>query len=469
MGASPGDANDATKFFRSARALLRVGLVDGVALAVVVLALASPAAAPYGLALGEPTLYTSAWSLRPIAGLNVIEFLFGALVLLRLLRPAGRTWAQSALDGHLLAFAAVVLAWQLVALLRTPEGLLFQHLDIERIGLVFAGYLVVTRMRFGRAQLRALIGLCGIGLVLAVVYLVVRYGLLESTGFGTSTGRVALLITEDCALVGLPVLLLWGLWVDRLLPDRYRYAPLALAGAVVVIDFASARRGALIFIALVILLRGIGRARRVNSWVLAAMAGALLVAFAASPQGSLSKQVSYVLRSTVLQTDDASSQERSAELGNFSRNSSRVSDLVLGHGLGAQWTAYLAGPTSLASYGGGTPRLTDQKLGPFTISVNATETPTRRIGWHIYGLDWLYKLGMLGVLALLGLAVSLAARVRRALAAVDDAWLRSYGTSLALFAPVLVFFAWTNLRVAFMAGLTIGLLSKIMDARPREP
>jgi hypothetical protein len=57
-------------------------------------------------------------------------------------------------------------------------------------------------------------------------------------------------------------------------------------------------------------------------------------------------------------------------------------------------------------------------------------------------------------------------RVRRRLRALRDAMTRSLLSSLAVVAPILLLFTFTNPRVALFAGVVLGLTSKLMDGEP---
>jgi hypothetical protein len=136
-------------------------------------------------------------------------------------------------------------------------------------------------------------------------------------------------------------------------------------------------------------------------------------------------------------------------LENYKRNLDGAPDALLGKGLGAVWNAEVVAPIDIAAFG-------------------SDETPYVRVGWHVYGLDWLYKLGALGVAAALALLVQAALLVRRAVRRAIDPGLRSIVVSAAVLAPALLLLAFTNARIAFFAGVTAGLVSKGLDLARRE-
>jgi hypothetical protein len=199
-----------------------------------------------------------------------------------------------------------------------------------------------------------------------------------------------------------------------------------------------------------VLVRSVGapRATLLRAAALALVVGGLAVAL--GPARPLVDSVRYTAESAVLSTRDASSSQRTAELENFTRNLEGVPDVLFGKGLGAVWNAEVDAPIEIAAFG-------------------SDETPYVRVGWHVYGLDWLYKLGALGVIAGLALLVHAALIVRRAVRRSLDPALRSIVISLAVLAPVLLLLAFTNARIAFFAGVTAALVSKVVDLARPEP
>jgi hypothetical protein len=119
---------------------------------------------------------------------------------------------------------------------------------------------------------------------------------------------------------------------------------------------------------------------------------------------------------------------------------------LVGNGIGVQWTAKEYAPVDALSFGSG-------------------ETELTRIGWHVYGLDWLYKFGLLGALAILWVAVALFRRARRAYkgAGGDLRWLL---LSAGICVPYFAIFAWTNLRIGLLLGIAIGITVRCCDLAP---
>lgn len=430
------------------RWLLGFGTWEKWALVLVVAAALSPAATPTAVGLITPGAYHSLWSVRPAAGLNLVELglvLLGAAFLPRLL--AGRI-PRSSLDRHFAVFGAVVVVVQLLALERGSGELTYQLLDVERVVLVFGGYLVVSRIAMSSDQLRGVIFLVAGVLLATFAWFTLRYGIVGSTNFGTAGGRIALLITEDSLLVGFAVVLAWGMLVDGLLRGQQRLAAVALLLTTIAVELLSVRRGALIFIVLAVLVRSLRAPRRLLIGAAASAAVLAALAIVLGPARPLADTARYTVESAVLSTKDASSSQRTAELKNFGRNMAGVSDVVLGRGLGAVWNAEVSSPVDLASFG-------------------SDETPYVRVGWHVYGLDWLYKLGALAVAAGLVLLVLAALLVRRRMPDLADPIVRSSARSLALLVPIFLLLAFTNPRIAFFAGVSAGLLSKALDLPDR--
>lgn len=423
------------------------GAAEVAAVLLLVGAALSPATAPTAVGLVDPAGYASLWSTRLAGGASLVDVGLVVVAGLLLLRGSRTLSVRSTLDLPAgLALACLGLL-HFVALQRNGPGLLFQGLDLEFVALAAGGYLVVTRLVPGPRAVRLLVAVVAGSLALSFVYLVLRYGLLGSTQFGVASGRTAVLVTEDSLLVAVPVVLAWGLGVDRLLSRRLQVAAAAMLVVAVVVDLASLRRGGLIFLSLAVALRSLWAPRRwlVAGLAIACVGGALALVGPARP---LLDDARYVVESALLQTKDASTSQRQSELENFSRNLRGPADVMLGKGLGAVWNAEVASPLDSAAFGSG-------------------ETAYVRVGWHVYGLDWLYKLGVLGVLAVLGAAAFGARRLRRALKEGRDPVLRSLVRSLGVLAPVLLLFLFTNLRIAFFTGVTLGLVSSSADALER--
>jgi hypothetical protein len=168
--------------------------------------------------------------------------------------------------------------------------------------------------------------------------------------------------------------------------------------------------------------------------------GAFLVAV--GPGRPLLDRGVYTVESTLLRSKDTSTSQRSAELQNFGRNVNG-SEWLTGRGVGVFWKAEVPAPIDAASFG-------------------SKETPLYRIGWHVYGLDWLYKFGLLGAAMLLAAAWALGRRALRPyrIGGPEPRWLIY---SLGACAPPLVLLALSDPRVALVAGITVGLLSRGCD------
>jgi len=394
--------------------------------------------------------YQSVWSFRPLAGLNLIEAGFLILTVVWMLRTATAGERRSALDLYALGLGILVGGLHLFALARGEPGLIYQAFDAERVAMVAIGYLVVSRMWLSSHDLRTLVtALAGV-LAAVTAFLVVRHGLIGTTSFVSSDGqRSALIITEDTLLVGFAAVVAWGLYVDELLRPRMQALALSFVGAVVVMDLFSLRRAALVLLTTVLVVRGLWAPRRLAG-VLAVLALAGALAIATGPARSLGSDLAYTVQSLALQTPNASSSQRFGELRSLGANTDGVVDVAAGRGLGALWNSYGSAPIDIVSFG-------------------SKETAFVRVGWHIVGLEWLYKLGVVGVLGLLLVLAMSALRIREVMPRVSDRLLRSYASSLAVLAVVLLQNVFANPRLALFAGVTIGLVSKIMDSATLPP
>lgn len=406
------------------------------ALVTLLLAASSPFAAPV---VGAPP--TGAWHVPLLPS--------GDLVLLSAFASCG-VWAAtrwgvpgwSTLDGVVAGFALVLAIAHVLAVIRDRELLLFESADVRRLLMVVVGYFLVSRLRVDRSGLVRLVWLLAAVLAVVVGWLVLRHGLVGTTNFATLSGRYALLITEDALLVMVPLTLALGRVVDGLASRRFALVAGFALLVVLVIDLVSLRRGALIFIGAALAVRALVLPRR----TLALGACALAVAggaFLAGPGRSLAGDLTYAVRSSLLQTEDASTSQRQTELQDFFDNMSAPDDALLGHGIGAAWLTGAPRPVDAVAFGEG-------------------ETAAVRLGWHIYGLDWAYRLGLLGTLAAVAL---LWAGVRRlkVLRGIADRETRSVVLSLAVTTPVLLLLALTNPRLALFAGVGLGCLSRFAD------
>lgn len=398
---------------------------------------------PTASGVADPAAYVSIWSVEPFPSLDLAVLGLVGLAALWLVSTLASTPRLASLDACVAGAVVVVGALHGLALARSEPGLLFQMLDLGNVLLFAGGYFVLTRLRLRPRWTAGLICAVAALILLHTLWLVVRYGLPGETQFFTSSGREALLATEDSLLVALPLVIVWGLVVDGVGGRWLAFATVLLIGCVGLVELLSLRRGALIFIVLLILLRALYMPRRRLLAGAAVVAAALAVAFTIGPARPLTSDISLGVRSALLMTEDESSQLRRVELRDFAENLRGVDDIALGRGLGAIWNSSPDAPIDPVAFG-------------------SAETATVRVGWHVYGLDWLYKLGFGGVLILLGIAAYAGALVRARLAAVDDVWLRSLARSLALVSPVFLLFLFTNPRVALFGGVVTGGLSALM-------
>jgi len=404
---------------------------------------------------GAPTIAAMQAGQR---SLWTFQILPGASVVLLSLAVVIGVWCLSTLDGPVEASTLdAVVAWllggiaflHLLAVARHAPGLLFELLDIRALVLLAAGYFVMSRLNLPTRALLMLLGGVAVALAIHAAWLTLRYGILGDTGFATSSGRIALLVTEDALLLAIPVTIAWGLLADGLLKRRLVIAVVAFVGAVAYVELLSLRRGALIFIGALVLMRSLwAPASRVIAWGSLVLV-VLTLALTVGPLASVAGDVSYAVRSSLLLTSDASSSQRRGEIEDYQMNLDGAGDLLLGRGLGAVWYASADAPTDAVSYGG-------------------KETALVRIGWHVYGLDWLYKIGLIGVLGVVAVLALGALTVRERLATVDDQLVRSVAWSFALTAPVLTLFVFTNPRLSLFAGLCFGAVSALLDRSPRR-
>jgi hypothetical protein len=434
---------------RALEIVRQLPLYEKAVLLLLLIAAWSPYSPPTAQAYVDPDVYTSIWSYRPVASLNIFELGIVFVGLLYAFRARREGIGRSFLDVHFVAFAALVIVLELVALARNADLLLFKKVDTERVALLFSTYAVLSRCRLGARQLKFFaFALAGV-LLLRFATLVVQYGFVESTEFATATGRIALLITEDALLAGFAVALLWGLVVDDVVRGGRAVAVGAVGILILLVDVLSLRRGALIFLGAILVVRSVRASRALVLTTVAVLAATAIGALAFS-RGSVYRDVKYVGRSTALQTHDASTGQRTAEWRNFRKNTHGAGELLLGHGLGAAWQVVVPIPTDIASFG-------------------SKETKFVRVGWHVYGLDWLYKLGIVGLCASIGILAHAALSIGRVFRRVRDRVLRSFVSSLGLVGVVMLLFLFTNARLAVFAGICVGLISKIADGAERLP
>lgn len=407
-----------------------------ISLVVLLIGMAFPAAEP----TADQVIADAAggiWNTR-LGSPNVFELL---------LLLVAAIWATRALLTHdrVPAFDRW-LAFGIVAglMIQTPVLLLsgtqpeFVPLDLERLLIPAAAYLVVTRSIRDEASLRRFTLAVGGVIVLRSIQLVLVYGLTGKTNFGTITGREALLITEDTLLLLYPVLLGWNALVEGRLTLAGMAGTLLLVGFTLSVDLLSLRRGALIMIGLALFARTIPIGwKKIFAGVLVS-----LVVFAclvtAGPARPIANDLVYAAKSALLLTKDDSTSQRTSEIKNFAANVDPAT-LATGKGIGAAWVVKVPAPVDAVAFGSG-------------------ESEIRRIGWHVYGLDWLYKFGLIGIAIATMVTTKLFVLTRRSMAHTSK-HIRSSILTHAVCVPPFLLFALTNLRVGLMAGICLGLLA----------
>jgi len=417
--------------------------LEEIGLAVLLLAAFFPASPPTISALSN-TEYTNLWSLR-LGPANPFELAMAVLAVAWAIRLLAVRPKTTNFDRPLAILVLSLIALQVLALAGSLGEIRYMTADLERVAMLGAGYLIVTRcVRDAKGLRRFTLLLAGL-IVLRALQLLITYGLTGETGFTTILSRPALLITEDGLLLMLPVALAWGALVDGRLTLQGSIFAIAGTAAVFVVNLLSLRRGAVLMIGAAVVVRSLGiGARR-----LLLSGGALLliatVAVALGPGRPLFNQARYTLTSSLLHTNDASSSQRKAELQNFDRNVNGA-QWITGRGIGVLWRSEIRSPVDIAAFG-------------------SDENALTRLGWHVYGLDWVYKFGLLGLGLILATSAVVGRRIFRSYRASGGAgrWL-TY--SLAVCAPPFLLLAFTNPRVALMAGVTIGLLSRCCDFNP---
>jgi hypothetical protein len=424
----------------AAKSLERWRDLDLAALAILLVAASFPATPP----TVEDVLKGSGawfWGMR-LGPANAFEILLTALAGAWIVRSLVVRPTVSSFDRPLLGAGLILLGIQALTLPRHLGDAQFVLLDIERLLIPAAAYLVATRAIRDLRALRTFTFAIAAIICLRALELVFVYGLTGQTQFGTITGGEALLITEDSLLILLPLALCWGELVDGRLSLWAMVGATGLISTLLLIDVLSLRRGAMLLIGGALLARSltIGRRRLLQAGVVLLVVG--LLAVAAGPGRPLLQQLRYTAVSSTLRTKDASSGQRTAELTSLV-DDMHGSDWVLGRGLGVTWHAIAKAPLDALSFGPG-------------------ESEYTRIGWHVYGLDWLYKFGLLGIGVLLYALSLLVKRLLRAYREAGPA-MGSLLFSLAVCAPPFVLLLFTNPRVAMMSGVTLGLLSRCCD------
>lgn len=428
---------------------LRLGPYELAAMGFLLVAALSSYAGPTAAGVAQPNSYTSIWSIEPVPPVDLASVGLALLLCVWGVSALTGPARMSALDRSMLGLLVVVGLMHVLALARSEPGLLYQGVDFRSMMLLAGGYFVVSRMQISGPSFLVAVGCLAAIVLLHTAWLAVRYGLLGNTNFYTVTGRRALLVSEDALLVLLPAVVAWGVVVDGLRRWRFGAATVAIILAVLAAELLSLRRGAIIFLGLTLLLRSLWAPRRrlVRGAALAAVA--LVAGFALGPAQPLASDLSYAVRSALLLTPDASSEQRQTELRDFASNTKAVDDAALGRGLGAIWES-------------SAPQVADP------VAFGSAETAHVRIGWHIYGLDWLYKLGGLGGILILLILGQAGLLIRERLAFTEDRMTRSLIRSLALVTPVFSLFLFTNPRVALFAGICAGALSALMTPASRD-
>lgn len=417
--------------------------LEEIGLAILLLAAFFPASPPTISALSNVS-YTNAWSLR-LGPANPFELAMAALAAAWAVRLLVARPKSTNFDRPIVVLVLSLVGLQALALSGSIGDIRYMTADLERLAMLGAGYVIVTRCVRDMDGLRRFTLLLAGAIALRALQLLVTFGLTGETGFTTILSRPALLITEDGLLLMLPVALAWGALVDGRLTLRGSIFAVVGTAAVFAVNLLSLRRGAVLMIGAAVVARSLGiGARRL---LLSACALLLIsaVAVAAGPGRPLFDQARYTLTSSLLHTDDASSSQRKAELLNFDRNVDGT-QWITGRGVGVLWRSEIRSPVDIAAFGG-------------------DENALTRLGWHVYGLDWAYKFGLLGVALILAAAIALGRRIYRSYRSADSSgrWL-TY--SLAVCAPPFVLLAFTNPRIALMAGITVGLLSRCCDFNP---
>lgn len=411
-----------------------------IALCVLLIAVAFPASPP---TVREVVGNAAAgfWSFR-LGPANVLELMLAGVAALALLRAFVTRASSSRFDRPLAGAALIILALQALALPQHLHDANYVPLDLERLLIPAAAYLVVTRAIRDLRTLRLFTFAVGAIICLRVLQLVLVFGLTNETQFGTITGGEALLITEDTLLVLFPLAIAWGALVDGRLSIWGMAGGGTLVFTLLLIDLQSLRRGAMLLIGGALLLRTLKIGKRRLLQGAAALALVFALAVAAGPGRPLLHQLHYTAVSSLLRTNDASSSQRTSELLSFRRNMD-ATDWITGRGVGVIWQAEVKAPIDALSFGPG-------------------ETEFTRIGWHVYGLDWVYKFGLGGLLAIVFAVVVMGRELLRTYRRAEPP-LRSMIFSLSVCVPAFLLLLFTNPRVALMAGLTIGLLSRCCD------
>jgi hypothetical protein len=420
--------------------------LEEIGLAILLLALAFPAAPPTAAAFVDPG-YANAWSLR-LGPANVFEVLFAAFAIAWIARSLVAPSRTTSFDRPLAAVVLGLLVLQALVLPWNAGDATYMATDLERLFLIVAGYAIVTRCLRDAAALRTFTVVLAAIIALRATELILVYGVTGKTEFGTVLGQTALLITEDGFLLILPIILAWGAMVDGRLSLWKSIGTVTATVLVLAINLFGLRRGAFLLISSGIIARSLAIGWR----RLAMTAGVIFVlaalAVAAGPGRSLVDQARYTAVSSLLQSKDDSSSQRTSEVKNFGRNIDGP-EWVTGAGVGVLWRVEVRSPVDNAAFGSG-------------------ESPGTRAGWHVYGLDWAYKFGLVGVALMLAAAFLLGRRVRRAYLAADATG-RSLVYTLAICAVPFLLLALSNLRIALISGVTVGLLSRACDLYPPRP
>jgi hypothetical protein len=427
----------------AARLIADATVADYATLALLAAACWSTYAPPTAVGIVAPTTFHSIWNVR-VGPASLFEL---GVVVVAVLRVRERRWRlgpRSSLDAFLFLLLTGIAALALFAIERGELVRLYGRHDLEVVVLVLVGYLLASRLTLSRDVIAtAALGVSAL-LLFRAYELTLQHGIIGSTQFGTVTGRMALLITEDTLLVGLPLCVFLGFAVDRLLPWPWLVAAGAAAGlGIVAIDIVSVRRGALAFLTLALLVRLFVSRPAFGAVAVAVAVVVAAAAVATGRAGPVVGDLRYVVKSAVFQTHDQSVSQRSAEVTELTDNMQTRTDWLFGRGLGASWNATQEATTQVASFGG-------------------KETPFVRLGWHVYGFDWIYRFGLLGTAALAFVVLVTIRRANRLVRRAEPL-LRSLTVSFLTFAPILLLFAFSNQRLALFAGFTLGTASAVAD------
>ncbi len=430
--------------FQSRATELPLGFVPAFGLGILLVAIFFPASPPTALAFTDPH-YSNIWSTRIYGAGNSFEIAMGLFALAWIVNELPKPTRLTRFDRPLLILVCCLAAIEAVSLFRTLDDAIYLKPDLETIAMLVAGYAIVTRCVQNMQVLRVFTYAVAAVICLRAIELVFAYGLTGQTYFTTILGRQALLITEDGLLLTLPVVLAWGALLDRALPRWGRVGAIVGTTLAFVVNLLSLRRGAVLLLSAAVFARSltVGWNRILQGTGVAILIATIAVI--AGPGRSVLDQAQYTVESSLLRTGDASSSQRGAELQDFGRNINGF-DWMTGRGIGVLWRAETPAPLDAASFG-------------------SKENQLIRLGWHVYGLDWAYKFGLLGIALICGVGVLLgkmALGAYRASNRPDRRLIYSIGVCV----PGFALMSLTNPRIALVAGVLLGLLSRCCDFAP---